>query len=113
MRSAILTPALKGKDSSNKNDQLYLKNWRPISLLNIDYKIGAKALTNRLQNVLNPDQTCNVPGRSILDNLYLICDSYEYIFPQRGTSILGGRGAWTPPQVQRQHLGQGLAKFTK
>ena len=30
MRSAILTLAFKGKDNANKNDQLSLKNWRPI-----------------------------------------------------------------------------------
>ena len=74
MCSAILTLAFKGKDNANKNDRLFLKNWRPISLLNVDYKIGAKALANRLQKVLHyvisPDQTCNVPGRSILGNLY-------------------------------------------
>ena len=78
MRSAILTLAFKDKDNSNKNDRFYLKNWRPISLLNVDYKIGAKALANRLQNVLhyiiNPDQTCNIPGRTIPDNLYFIRD---------------------------------------
>ena len=87
MRSAVLTLAFKGNDSANRNDRLFLKNWRPISLLNVDYKIGAKALANRLQKVLhyviNPDQTCNVPGRSILDNLYLIRDSYEYIFQKQ------------------------------
>ena len=87
MRSAILTLAFKGKDSSNKNDRLYLKNWRPISLLNVDYKIGAKALANSLQQVLhyviNPDQACNVPGRLIPDNLYLIRDTYEYIFQKQ------------------------------
>ena len=87
MRSAILTLAFKGKDDANKNDQLFLKNWRPISLLSVDYKIGAKALANRLQKllhyVISPDQTCNVPGRSILDNLYLIRDSYEYIFQKQ------------------------------
>ena len=87
IRSAILTLAFEGKDSSNKNGQLNLKNWRPISLLNVDHKISAKALANHLQNVLdyviNPDQTCNVPGRSILDNLYLIHDSYKYIFQKQ------------------------------
>ena len=88
MRSAILTLAFKGKDSSNKNDRFYPKNWRrPISLLNVDYETEAKALANRLQNVLhyviNPDQTCNVPRRSILDNLYLISDSCEYVFQKQ------------------------------
>ena len=87
MRSAILTLAFKGKDNANKNHRLFLKNWTSISLLNVDDKIGAKALANCLQKVLHyvisPDQTCNVPGRSILDNLYLIWDSYEYIFQKQ------------------------------
>ena len=46
-----------------------LRNWRPISLLCVDYKIGTKALAARLQkvlsSVLHEDQTCGVPGRSI------------------------------------------------
>ena len=69
MPSAILTLAFKGKDSSRKNDRLYLKNWRPISLLNIYYKIGAKGPANCLQNVLyhviNPDQTVQNPTQGM------------------------------------------------
>ena len=80
MRSAILTLTFKGKDDANKNDRLLVENWRPISLHNVDYNIGEKALANHLQNVvhyvINPDQTCNVPGRSILDYLYLILSPY-------------------------------------
>ena len=66
-----------------KDDQRDLKNWRPISLLNVDYKICSKALALRLSKVLStiihPDQTCSVPGRSIFDNLLLLRDILDYV----------------------------------
>ena len=31
-------------------DKRLIKNWRPISLLNVDYKIALKALTERLKD---------------------------------------------------------------
>ena len=65
-----------------KGEKRDLKNWRPISLLCVDYKIGTRALAARLQkvlpSVLHQDQTCGVPGRSIFSNLYLIRDLIEY-----------------------------------
>ena len=49
-----------------------LKNWHPISLLNVDYKIISKAITSRLSSVIDcivhGVQTCSVPGRSIFSN---------------------------------------------
>ena len=50
-----------------KGDRKALKNWSLISLLNVDYKICSKAISVRLSKVLglivDPDQTCSVPGR--------------------------------------------------
>ena len=40
-------------------------------------------------------------------------DAAKLPTPPRGTTILGGRGAWTSHQVWRQNLEQGPAKFTK
>ena len=61
-----------------KGDRLDLQNWRPISLLNVDYKIIAKALANRLAKVLHliisEDQTCAVPGRTILSTCHSLRD---------------------------------------
>ena len=50
-------------------DLSYLKNWRPVSLLNVDYKIATKAIGLRLKKVLrdiiNNTQTRYLQGRFI------------------------------------------------
>ena len=66
-----------------KDDPLLLKNWHPISLLDIDYKIATKAHSNRLWKVLplilSEDQTCGVPDRCIFENLFLMRDTIDYV----------------------------------
>ena len=61
-----------------KEERELLKNWRPISLLNVDYKIVATVMANRLRKVLpeiiHEDQTCGVPNRSIYENLFRLRD---------------------------------------
>lgn len=61
----------------------FLKNWRPISLLNVSYKIGSSCIANRIKKVLpsliNEDQTGFVAGRYIGDNLRLIYDIIHYL----------------------------------
>ena len=85
-RSESLSPSQKHglitlicKDSDHSD---LLKNWRPISLLNVDYKIISKVLSARLgsvlSNIIHFDQTCSVPGRSILDNCHLIRNIVDY-----------------------------------
>lgn len=70
-----------------KGDRLDINNWRPISLLTTDYKILAKALANRLRNVLgsivHPDQGFCIPGRTIIDNLHLHRDILDYVNKNR------------------------------
>ena len=55
-----------------------IRNWRPISLLNTDYKILSKVLAERLKPVLkeiiHPDQKGCVPDRLIGQNIRLIDD---------------------------------------
>ncbi len=61
----------------------FLTNWRPISLLNVDYKIISKCMCLRLRKVIGKlvsiDQTCSVPGRSILDNGHLLRCIVDYV----------------------------------
>ena len=55
-----------------------IRNWRPISLLNVDYKILSKVLAERLKKVLphiiHSDQRGGVQGRYIGENIRLIED---------------------------------------
>ena len=68
-----LPDSMKGRVSrlifKNRGVRKCLKNWRPISFLNLDYKIFSKVITSRLSKVLSfiihPDQTCSIPGGSI------------------------------------------------
>ena len=59
-----------------------LKNWRPITLLNCDYKIAAKSIANRIKKVLpkiiNNDQTGFLKNRTIGENIRLIDSIIKY-----------------------------------
>ena len=59
-------------------DHRLIKNWRPITVLNVDYKIIAKTIANRLKPVLpdliNQDQTGYVQNRLIGENIRIVSD---------------------------------------
>ena len=61
----------------------YIKNWRPISLLNVVYKIGSSCIANRIKQVLpsliSEDQTGFMANRYMGDNIRLICDLISYL----------------------------------
>jgi hypothetical protein len=63
-------------------DPRHLKNWRPISLLNTDYKIITKVLANRIKKILptviNPDQVAYLKNRFIGQNIRTIFDIMGY-----------------------------------
>ena len=78
-RTGVITLLPKqGKDCKQ------LKNWRPITLLNIDYKIYTHIIKNRLKNtipiIISKHQTGFQKGKSTTDNLilmYLVLEYYE------------------------------------
>ena len=72
MRNAIIRTIPKKGDISKP------ANWRPISLLNADYKIFAKCIANKISPflpfVVSSDQTANIKGRKIAHNTRLLRD---------------------------------------
>lgn len=65
----------------NKPKQ-FLKNWRPITLLNTVYKIASGSIAGRIKTVINKlihkDQTGFIEGRFIGENTRLIYDLMQY-----------------------------------
>ena len=63
-------------------DKRLVKNWRPISLINVDCKIALKALASRLKKVIpqiiNYDLTAYVQDRNIGESVRLIGDLIDH-----------------------------------
>ena len=76
-KSGIITLIPKG----NK-DRQYLKNWRPISLLNVFYKITTACIANRIKRILSilihESQKGFMSGRFIGENIRLLYDILLY-----------------------------------
>jgi len=57
-------------------------DYRPITLLNTDYKIVARIITGRLKpvlaEILHPSQHCGVPGRTIFEAVATVWDAIAY-----------------------------------
>ena len=62
-------------------DKRFIKNWRPISLLNTDMKIISKVLSTRIKGILSylisSNQTKYVKNRFISESGRLILDILE------------------------------------
>ena len=73
-------------------NRLYLNNWRPITLLNVDYKILAKVLSNRLckalPQLIDEDQTGYIKGRFIGCNIRIIEDVVMFTQKENISGIL-------------------------
>ncbi len=75
-----------------KGDRYDLKNYRPLSLTNTDYKIIAFIFANRLQKVVDKligtEQSAYIKGRYIGENARLILDVFDHCTDNNSNGIL-------------------------
>lgn len=65
-----------------KDGPIFIKDYRPISLIGVQYKIITKLLANRLRVVIDciisPEQFAFVKGRQILDGPFLVNEIIDW-----------------------------------
>jgi hypothetical protein len=73
----LITLIPKLKEANN------IKQFRPICLLNVDYKWFTKVLTMRLskyaQKLISPAQTAFIPGRYILEGIVMLHEVLHHL----------------------------------
>lgn len=90
-RHAFISLLFKKKKKKDKNP-LDCLSFRPISLLNSDYKIVAKVLARRLETILpkiiNPDQARFVKSRYGTDNVRCVLNVVHYRSTYKNPAII-------------------------
>ena len=73
-------------------DLRWIKNWCPIILLCVDYKILAKIIANRvksvLDNLIGKEQSAFIKGRNINNSIRKIVDTVNYCDRKQLNSLL-------------------------
>jgi len=99
-----------------KQKNISPKDYRPITLLNSDYKCVARILVRRLQPLLEKHLTgtlyCGVPGSSIIDAVATIRDAIAYAeLKRRPMSVLSLDFSNAFDKIAHEYLFQALRQY--
>jgi hypothetical protein len=75
-----------------KEDASRIKQYRPICLLNMSFKIftklGANRITGIAQKIINPTQTAFIPGRNILEGVVVLHETIHELHSKKLDGVL-------------------------
>ena len=65
-----------------KPDHTRIEDYRPLTLMNTDYKLFTRVIANRLRpwlaGILQPSQHCGLPGNTVFDAVATVRDAVAY-----------------------------------
>jgi len=75
-----------------KKDAKVIRQYRPICLLNVSFKIFTKVATNRLstiaQKIIRPTQTAFLPGRNIMEGAVILHETIHELHSKRKDGVI-------------------------
>ena len=110
MYHGIISQIYKGK-----GNRLERNSWRPLTMLNTDYKILAKLLTLRVNKVMSllvhTDQNCAVPGRDIQDGILHLYNTMEIMKSNKNGILLSVDQEAAFDRIEWNFIEKALIKF--
>ena len=75
-----------------EKEVIHIKQFRPICLLNVSFKIFTKVGVNRLmgiaENVINASQTTFMPGRNILEGVIILHETIHELHTKKKNGVI-------------------------
>jgi hypothetical protein len=77
---------------SKQKEATHIKQFRPICLLNVSFKIFTKVLVNRMTGiatkVINPSQTAFIPGQNIMEGVVMLHETIHELHRKKMSGVI-------------------------
>jgi hypothetical protein len=75
-----------------QKEESHIKQFHPICLLNVSFKIFTKIMVNRMiriaTKVINPSQTTFIPGRNIMEGVVMLHETIHEIHRKKMSGVI-------------------------
>jgi hypothetical protein len=75
-----------------QKEAMHIKQFHPICLLNVSFKIFTKVVVNRMTGIatklINPSQTAFIPGRNIMEGVVMLHETIHEIHRKKMSGVI-------------------------
>jgi hypothetical protein len=66
----------------------HIKQFRPICLLNVSFKIFTKLAVNRMTEIISPSQTAFMPGRNTIEGVVILYETIHKLHRKKMNGVI-------------------------